>query len=64
MEMNLTLLFTAYVALASFVGWRARQKNRNPLYWFLGGMTPAFNLVFLIAILIVPPLDDDEPTHG
>jgi hypothetical protein len=63
-QINLTLLFVAYVALASIVAWIARQKNRSPLYWFLGGMTPVLNVIFFIAVLVVPPLDDDEPAHG
>ncbi len=59
MHLNLTFLFVAYVAFALFVAWMARLKNRNPFYWFLGGMTPALNLVFLIAVLVVPPLEAD-----
>lgn len=54
METFIILIFLQAIVFGGFSAWLAKQKNRDPLGWFLLGML--FSLIALIAVAAAPPV--------
>lgn len=49
-----TIIILQAIIFGGFSAWIAKQKNRDPLNWFLFGLF--FSLIALIAIAVSSPL--------